>query len=233
MSRADASLLAMRGHYEAHRLGVDATVQKANRYADDTLGALNNVSLYGRRSVAVLGLIGFLGVLACVSFLARETYRRVGGEPALAVAMTDRIAAGDLKLDQAVTGQGILGALGNMRVRLRGLVKEMGACAESIATIAPQMVLQADKTQEAAKRQAADAAEIAATAEELSASVASAVDNANVASVAGLGHRRDCRAGREVRRRRRSRKCTRSLRASMRLPDRCMSSASSRARSVR
>jgi len=68
-----------------------------------------------------------------------------------------------------------------MRVRLRGLVKEMGACAESIATIAPQMVLQADKTQEAAKRQAADAAEIAATAEELSASVASAVDNANVA----------------------------------------------------
>jgi methyl-accepting chemotaxis protein len=95
--------------------------------------------------------------------------------------MTDRIAAGDLKMDQAVTGQGILGALGNMRVRLRGLVKEMGACAESIATIAPQMVLQADKTQEAAKRQAADAAEIAATAEELSASVSSAVDNANVA----------------------------------------------------
>ena len=181
MARAEASLAQLRARYETHRRGVDATVSKANKYADETLGALNDVSRNASRSVAILGVVAFLGVTVCVLFLSREIYRRIGGEPALAMAMTDGIAAGNLTGDERVHTGGILGALASMRTRLRGLVSEVNTCGESIASVAPRLMQQANDTQEAAKRQASDAAEMAAAAEELSASVLTAADSARTA----------------------------------------------------
>ena len=181
MARAEASLVQLRTRYESHRRGVDTTVSKANKYADETLRALDNMSRYASRSVAILGVLAFLGVTLCVWFLSREIYRRIGGEPAVAMAMTDRIAAGNLTGDERVHTGGILGALASMRTRLRGLVSEVDICGESIALVAPRLMQQANDTQEAAKRQAADAAEMAAAAEELSASVLTAADSARTA----------------------------------------------------
>jgi methyl-accepting chemotaxis protein len=179
--RAEAALVQIRTHYEAHRAGVDSTVSKANRYAEDTLTALNRVSKYASRTMAALGVIGLLVVMVCAAMLVRSIYRRIGGEPADAVAMTERIAAGNLIAAGSTGSEGILGALTNMRGRLRALVSDVGACATTIATAAPRLLQQANNAQQMANRQAEEATGMATAAEELSASVASAADNARSA----------------------------------------------------
>ena len=179
-ARAESALAQIRTHYEAHRAGVDITVSKANRYAEDTLAALNRVSKYASRTMAGLGVIGFLVVLICAALLVRSIYRRIGGEPADAVAMTERIAAGNLAGGSAGS-EGILGALSNMRGRLRVLVSDVGTCANTIAGAAPRLLQQANAAQQVANRQADEASGMATAAEELSASVSSAADNARSA----------------------------------------------------
>jgi methyl-accepting chemotaxis protein len=181
MVRAEAALVQIRTHYEGHRAGVDVTVSKANRYADDTLAALNRVSRYARLTMAGLSVFGFLVVLACAALLVRTIYRRIGGEPADAVAMTERIAAGNLAAGDTVHADGILGALANMRARLRVLVSDVGACANTIAGAAPRLLQQASNAQEVANRQADEAIGMASAAEQLSASVSSAAENASSA----------------------------------------------------
>jgi methyl-accepting chemotaxis protein len=175
---AEASLARMRTHYDGHRAGVDATVTKANRYAEQTLTRLNEVSHYAANALAALGIAGLVAVVACIGLLVREIQRRVGGEPAQAVAMTDRIAAGDLGGSETRATTGILGALGNMRDRLRTLIREVRTCGETVGTAAPRLLTRARETQEAASRQAAAAVEMATAAEQLSASVASAAQTA-------------------------------------------------------
>jgi methyl-accepting chemotaxis protein len=180
-ARAEAALVQIRAYYEAHRAGVDVTVSKANRYAEDTLTALNTVSRYASRAMAGLGVVGFLIVLVCAALLVRSIYRRIGGEPADAVAMTERIASGNLVAGAIPRSEGILGALSNMRGRLRVLVSDVGNCANTIAGAAPRLLQQANNAQEVANRQAEEATGMATAAEELSASVSSAADNARSA----------------------------------------------------
>src|SRR5690242_9072533 len=174
MPAAEASLGRMQAHYEAHRAGVDATVSNANRYAEQTLRRLNDVSHYASSALAGLGIAGFVAVLLCIGVLIREIRRRVGGEPAVAVALTSRIAAGDLMSYEGIGTQGILGALGIMRMRLRALISEVGGCAHTLDAAAPRLLTQARDTQEAAQRQAAAATQMTTAVEQLSASVASA-----------------------------------------------------------
>ncbi len=179
IASAEAALARMRRHYEAHRLGVDATVVKGNKYADDTLAALNNLANYARGGVAILGVAGFLLILACVAFLSRQIYLRVGGEPAIAVAATQRIAAGNLTASSGTDAHGIIGALDSMQARLRALISEVRGCGEAVAAAAPRLLEQAAGMQQIAMRQANDANGIAAAAEELSASVSGAADSAS------------------------------------------------------
>jgi methyl-accepting chemotaxis protein len=181
LAQAEASLERMHTHYEAHRQGVDATVSKASQYADQTLAHLHDVSQSATLLMIILGSLGFVGGVGCIVLLTHQIDRRVGGEPAVAMALTDRIANGDLRSDGHRAGvRGVVGALDRMRDGLRNLISDVGSSQSTLASVAERLHAQATKTQTSTSRQADAATEMAAAAEELSSSIASAAETSRV-----------------------------------------------------
>jgi len=127
-ARIDSSLRQMRQHYEAHRAGVEDTVGVANQFAESTLKALTDTSWTDSLAMSAAIVIGCLLVVLAMRSLSSTLLRRIGGEPAEAVAVAKLIAGGDLggKITlQAGDTSSMLAAMQSMQDVLSGLVGEI------------------------------------------------------------------------------------------------------------
>ncbi|XKV50496.1 methyl-accepting chemotaxis protein [Pseudomonas sp. nanlin1] len=119
--------------YDQHRTGVDKTVQVANAYANAQLEDMSTTSSNARW---VLGLVGGLSTLIAwliYLFVARRVKTMLGAEPAELLAEMARFASSDLRNSArpAIAGS-VLGGLAEARARIRGLVADTSAGAESL-----------------------------------------------------------------------------------------------------
>ena len=124
----DASLRQMRQHYEAHRTGVEATVGVASQFAEMSMQQLQETSRNNSVIAIIASVVGCALVVLGMKSLAASLNRRIGGEPADAVEVANRIAGGDLggTIDvQPGDSASMLAAMKRMQDSLGGLVDEI------------------------------------------------------------------------------------------------------------
>ena len=130
----DASLKQMRQYYEAHRAGVEDTVNVANQFAESTLKQLVDSSHTSSIIATIASILGCVLVLLGMKSLATSLNRRIGGEPAEAVGVANRIAQGDLSGTVVVRqddSSSMLAAMKQMQDSLSGLVNEIRQMVQS------------------------------------------------------------------------------------------------------
>lgn len=124
----EASLRQMRQHYEAHRTGVEDTVGVANQFAESSFRQLMDTSQASSLIAIIASIVGCALVVLGMKSLATSLKRRIGGEPADAVAVANRIARGDLSgtvLVRPGDSASMLAAMKQMQDSLGGLVDEI------------------------------------------------------------------------------------------------------------
>jgi len=141
-----------------------------------------------QRSTAILGALCLLtlasGIGACALF-GRDLFRRLGGEPALAVHVAGEIAAGNLCVDVPVADgdtHSLMAALKTMRDSLADVVGQVRA---STATIGESLATLSSEAQDLAHRtenQAAALEETASSMEELTETIGHSAASAEEAN---------------------------------------------------
>ena len=152
------------------------TAQSNYRYATTALYAILAVAMAAGLSVAVL--------------LARWLLRSLGGEPAYAAAIANRIALGDLTIDvqaKAHDQTSLLFAMKTMRDNLERIVGQVRVGTDGIATASAQIAQGNNDLSQRTEEQAAALEETAASMEQLSATVKLNADNAKQANQLALG----------------------------------------------
>lgn len=163
---------------------------------------VSDVDQIFRREAMVLGGIGLvlIGLLSLIGWhIGAGILRQLGGEPAAAAAIMQRVAAGDLTDDKAhPPADSLLGALAGMVATLRRLVTEINANASQLVGNAEQIKRAAEQIAGAAEQQSDATQSMAAAIEQLTVSSSHISDSARdtendsrcAMSLAGEGSRR-------------------------------------------
>jgi methyl-accepting chemotaxis protein len=137
-----------------------------------------------RDAALSLGLIGaMLGAL--VWMVVRSVERSLGGDPARAVEAARRIAAGDLNADVAVRAgdeDSLMAAMKRMRDGLAGIVGQVRAGTDLIATASTQIAAGNMDLSQRTEEQASSLEETASSMEELTAAVRQNAEHARQAN---------------------------------------------------
>jgi methyl-accepting chemotaxis protein len=158
------------------------------------------------RRLTVLGVIAAAGSLLALLLIGgliwRAVFARLGGEPALACQLANRLAAYDLTVEFPVMrGQQsgtVMQALQQIRDSLSSVVKQVRSNAEGVASASAQI---ADGNQDLSNRtekQAQSLQETAASTEKLGGTVVQNADSAKQANVLAQGASRVALQGGEV-----------------------------------
>ncbi|GAA5784226.1 methyl-accepting chemotaxis protein [Chitiniphilus shinanonensis] len=162
--------------YEA--IAQDNEKQAADAAAENRR-LLDNV----RTTTIMVVLIAFAVAVALGVLLARMVTRQVGGEPAEAVRILQRVADGDLRVDVRLR-QGdedsMLYSMQQMISRLTSVIGDVRSAANSIASASEEVSASAQALSQNASEQAANVEETSASVEEISATVAQNSENARV-----------------------------------------------------
>lgn len=131
-------------------------------------------------------LVGELLVLAVVVGtlvpLGRGILNQIGGEPAYAVEVAQRIARGDLTLPVLVEKENsLLMAMRRMQADLREIVAQISRNAEGLSGASAQLAAGASSVAEGSQRQSEAASAMAAAVEQMTVSVGQVADNAGEA----------------------------------------------------
>ncbi len=158
---------------------VKANVKAAKETADknDQITASAERQGYGSITVGVLLAIG-LGLM-----VTRVIKKQVGGEPAYAVDMLQRVAGGDLSMDIQVAEGDTSSMIGSLKTVVGKLAEIMGQVTEAASSLvgaSEQLSSTAQSLSQGASEQAASVEETSAAMEEMSASIAQNNENAKV-----------------------------------------------------
>lgn len=138
----------------------------------------------GRRNLALSAAV--LLVLALVSLkITRDLLRQLGGEPAYAMEVAQRIARGDLQTDVRVAAgdeKSLLAAMRTMQRDLAGLVGGIQDSALRVASAASQLKDAAGMVAVASQQESDSAASMSAAVEEMTVSIGQVSDGAVEAS---------------------------------------------------
>ena len=159
----------------------DAVLERANAFIDDTkqtaLGGANQTTkdVALAKGVLIVGLsIALLIGIAIAFLITRDTLRQLGGEPALAVAIVQRVATGDLSQDIPLRpgdGASLLAAVASMQSSLRTLMQNVSAGSSQLAAAAEQLSATAEETRHQVRRQQAETELVATAMNEMTATV--------------------------------------------------------------
>ena len=129
-----------------------------------------------------LGIGGFIAI--SLLLLSRNIISTLGGDPAVASAITKRIAAGDLATPvNCIAGDGdsLLANIGQMQDTLRRMIATIIGNAEHVARAAEQLMQASEEVADRARQQSDAASSMAASVEEMAVSIDQVRDNAEEA----------------------------------------------------
>ncbi|MCY7316271.1 MAG: methyl-accepting chemotaxis protein [Rubrivivax sp.] len=167
--------------YLLHRQGVNVSVAQANAFGIEALADLQQVNRL------VLGL-GIGGLLLCLGLMAgagwwvgRNIWRAAGGEPALAAAIANAVAEGDLTVQVPVAAgdtSSTMAALARMCTELSRLVDGVRGSSEAIVSSAKQIASGNLDLSQRTERQAANLQQTASAMEQFTGTVRHTADAA-------------------------------------------------------
>jgi methyl-accepting chemotaxis protein len=197
LTRADAEPLAQRSD-ELNQMLLAA--RKHADVLDDMLTALTKVKearakqksddtteLFRSSQALMIGLVlgSLCAGLGLGALIARALTRQLGGEPAYAADVAGKIAAGDLTVDVALRHNdhdSVLFAMKTMRDSLGGIVGEVRAGTDMIATASSQIASGTQDLSARTEQQAGSLEETASSMEELTSTVKQNAEHARQAN---------------------------------------------------
>ncbi len=183
-------LPAVHALYQAHRAGVDETVEQGNRFAASSMAdfaSVHDSSLLAAAAITVLSVVVVVMVyLAVLHSIDRPVQR--------CTRMASRIAQGDLTrdaTDEPRVRKDVIGeleqALEDMRVHLAGVVQGVRDSADMVATASTQIASGSLDLSRRTEQQASALQETAASMEELESTVKLNAGHAQQASQLASG----------------------------------------------
>uniref|UniRef100_UPI00131BF1EE methyl-accepting chemotaxis protein n=2 Tax=unclassified Pseudomonas TaxID=196821 RepID=UPI00131BF1EE len=159
------------------------------------LDARNLMMVIGVVAVFVSVLLGYL--------ITRSLIRQLGGEPAYAAEVVQRVARGDLSVEVA-TREGdttsMLASVRTMTTTLAQIISDVRSSADGLASASEEVSATAQSMSQASTEQAASVEETSASIEQMSASIAQNTENAKVTDgMAGKAAREADEGGQAVR----------------------------------
>jgi methyl-accepting chemotaxis protein len=154
---------------------VDLNQNQASR-AHEESGALGKTVTLTMILLLVAGAL--IGALLAV-LITRSITKAVGGEPAAIAGIAERIAGGDLDIEDGSGKKltGIYRSLMDMGERLRDLVESVQGAVAQVASGSEQISSTAQQMSQGATEQAASAEEVSASVEEMAATIKQNTDN--------------------------------------------------------
>ncbi len=135
------------------------------------------------RLMAIIGAASLAIAILLSIFITRSLTRQLGGEPAYAMDIAQRVADGDLSVS-IVTRDGdrssLLAAFKAMVERLAQVVGEVNSSAESLAGASEEVSATAQALSQAASEQAAGVEETSASLEQMTSSIAQNTENSKI-----------------------------------------------------
>ncbi len=125
-----------------------------------------------------MGLAIILGIA-----ITRLITRQLGGEPAYAASVVNKVASGDLSFEIVTAkndNSSLLAAMKIMVDKLRGVIMEIRRSSDSIASATDEIASSAQSLSQAASEQAANVEETSSAVEEISSTVAQNAENAKI-----------------------------------------------------
>jgi methyl-accepting chemotaxis protein len=193
----------------AERIKIYETVlAHANDFIQETKQATltgAGVTLEGiafARRVLIGGLlIALLAGIGVALLITRGTLRQLGGEPALAVSIVQRVATGDFSLDIPLRpgdSDSLLAAFSVMLSGLRTLMHRIAAASSQVAAAAEQLSATTEETRAQVRRQQSETDQVATAMNEMTATVEEVARHAASAASAARETDRAANAGGQV-----------------------------------
>ena len=156
-----------------------------------------------RNLMLVIGAVATLIAILLGYLITRSLIRQLGGEPAYAAEVVQRVARGDLSVE-VVTREGdttsMLAAVRTMTTTLAQIISDVRSSADGLASASEEVSATAQSMSQASTEQAASVEETSASIEEMSASIAQNTENAKVTDgMAGKAAREADEGGQAVR----------------------------------
>ncbi|MET0323135.1 MAG: methyl-accepting chemotaxis protein, partial [Duganella sp.] len=152
-----------------------AAVAERQRLAIDEIGqVVHDRSVRGISITIAITLFSILMSLVLGWLITRSVLKQLGGEPAYAAGITDRIAAGDLtvRVDLAANDtSSLLFSIAAMRDRLASIVGEVRSTTEAVATASDEIASGNMDLSSRTEQQASSLEETASSMEELTSTV--------------------------------------------------------------
>lgn len=177
-----SSLSKLGSAYTKHREAIDKAVMLSNKRVDkDESSARKTIEA---STLAMLGILVGVLVVAAMSVVAisKNIINQLGGEPADAANVADRIAKGDLEVEISTkTGdtQSLMYSMKEMRDKLGTVISQVNSGADAIKLASSQMASGNRDLASRTESQAAALEETASSMEELSATIKNNTDSAN------------------------------------------------------
>ncbi|MFZ4875765.1 methyl-accepting chemotaxis protein [Janthinobacterium sp. Mn2066] len=159
------------------------SVQGESNLASETARAIYSHSL---RWIALLAVASVLVCIVIATVITRGLWRQLGGEPADAAAIAERIAHGELDIEVATRSgddSSLLFAIKTMRDKLAAIVGKVRQGTESIATASTEIASGNRDLSQRTEQQAGSLEEVASSMEQLITAVRQNADNAQQANL--------------------------------------------------
>lgn len=166
--------------------------------AEDSVAFVRSLYDQSVWSLTVFIVISFVIGMTIGILITRFVMRKLGGEPAYAAEVVKEIALGDMTVDiQLVKGDttSLLYDMKKMTERLAGVVTEVRASCDSLATASEQVSATSGNLSNATSEQAASVEETTASIEQISSSITQNSDNSRVTSDISTKAARDAEEG--------------------------------------
>jgi methyl-accepting chemotaxis protein len=169
-----AGLPALRGYIE----GADAFVALQGRLFEKNAAAALESYKTAQRSILGFLALALLMAVGIATWVIRGVVRPIGGEPDLAKAVVEKIAAGDLTADvPAAPADSLLGSMARMQSQLRNMIGRLQEDADRLLDASRSVTSASGQVAASACHQSETAAAMAASVEELTASFQLVSDN--------------------------------------------------------
>ncbi|MBN2886545.1 MAG: MCP four helix bundle domain-containing protein [Chromatiaceae bacterium] len=185
------------------RLGamVESMVVLNNLSADESLDdalSSSNTTIAWTLGIMVVGLVV---AVALGIGLTQDTLRRLGGEPAYALEVVNRVAEGDLGVPIRLRpgdSTSLLAGLARMLEAMRRLLGEVSGIGSQVASAAEQLFATSEHERDQVRRQQNETDKVAAAINEMTATVENVAHHAADAARAARETDREADAGAEV-----------------------------------
>ena len=167
---------------------IDLLKEVEDRLSSDLTAAADDLVGEARAMMVAYVALAAAAVVATllVAFnLIRKILAQIGGEPAEAVAVAQRIAAGDLTMDVHVgpgDSESMLAAIHAMQVTLRNVLASLQDEARRVSATAEQLSASSSQVAQGSQEQAEAAASMAAAVEEMTVSIGHVSERSEEAS---------------------------------------------------